>query len=270
MKEFFLTGRAIFYRMNDFRADRRSIVFIHGVTGSCSAWFEYEEFFKDKYNLLTLDLRGHGCSFKRKELDDYAVEQCAEDVSEILKQASFGQFIIVSHSFGTLVAIELLQVHGNRVEAAIFLSPAYNLQDAKSKSMVPILKLATAVFRVFPFSSAVRGRTDYSRFRNTGDWNLRRMFADIRNTSLRAHLFCLMQIYRYDQSNKWTLPVPVLVIHGLKDTLIPVEHARWLKAARPLVKLIILERGDHIIILNNAAEICRAISEFIFESLPKI
>src|ERR1700694_737838 len=120
MKEYFLAKRGISYRMGEFRPDRKSILFIHGVTGSCSAWFEYEKIFEDTYNLLTLDLRGHGCSIKRKQLNDYTVEKFADHISEILKQTSFDRFIIVSHSFGTLVAIELLQVHRNRVEAAIF------------------------------------------------------------------------------------------------------------------------------------------------------
>jgi pimeloyl-ACP methyl ester carboxylesterase len=265
MNEFFLDDCGISYRMNEFFVSKKSIVFIHGITGSCSAWFEYERVLQDKYNILTLDLRGHGMSRKYKYVEDYSIERCALDIVEVLKRTKFEKFSIVSHSFGTIIAVELLAILKGRVEAAIFLSPAYDIKSAKSRRLIPVLKLAAAIFRVLPFSSSSRGRTDYSKFRNTGDWNVLRMFADIQNTTLRTHLFCLIQIFQYDQKGKWDCLVPTLVFHGRKDHLIPIEHTLKLKMLNPSIKLILLERADHILILNNTVEISHAIFQFVSE-----
>jgi pimeloyl-ACP methyl ester carboxylesterase len=189
------------------------------------------------------------------------------EVVEVLRQTQLKRILLVGHSFGTLVAVELLKVLDEKIEAVIFLSPAYDIANAKSKRFMPLLNLAVSCFRVLPYSSFVRGRTDYTRYKDTGDWNLRRMFADIRNTTLRVHAFFLQQIYRYDQRDKWDNLIPTMVIHGTRDTLIPVDQALRLTAARPSIKLVLLENADHILILNNVVEVSRAIREFIGESL---
>jgi|SRR5579863_7334493 len=263
IREFFLEEWGISYRMNEFCADKKSIVFIHGVTGSCSAWFRYEEAFQDNFNLLTFDLRGHGKSRKYGCIEDYSVERCAEDIIRLLNHTNFENFSIVSHSFGTLIGVELLAKLGGRVDAAIFLCPAYGLNASGRRFLLPILDRLAAIFGMVRFSIAGRRRTDYSRFEDTGDWNIVRMFADIRNTTFHVHVFCLRQIYQYDQSDKWEFVVPTLVIHGRNDTLIPVEVAIRLQALKPSIKLIVLDGADHILILNQAKLICREILNFL-------
>ena len=63
MKEHFFEDR-IYYRTNEFKSDRLTLVFVHGVSGSSSAWLPYEKIFENKYNVLTYDIRGHGLSKK--------------------------------------------------------------------------------------------------------------------------------------------------------------------------------------------------------------
>ena len=68
MKEYYFDNDKIYYRTNEFKADRLILVFIHGVSGSSSSWWTYEKIFENKYNILTYDIRGHGKSKKISEL----------------------------------------------------------------------------------------------------------------------------------------------------------------------------------------------------------
>ena len=70
MQEYIFQPKKIYYRKNDFRPDCPTLVFIHGISGSSSAWLLYEKKFKDQYNILTFDLRGHGNSWKPKNLEE--------------------------------------------------------------------------------------------------------------------------------------------------------------------------------------------------------
>ena len=82
MKEFYFKENHIYYRMNDFKPDRKTLVFVHGMSGSSSAWIEYEEKFSKEYNVLTYDLRGHGKSHRYKKFNDYEIDKFTEDLYE--------------------------------------------------------------------------------------------------------------------------------------------------------------------------------------------
>ena len=72
MKELFFVEKGIYYRINDFKPDRATLVLIHGASGSSSAWWPYEKMFENKYNMLTYDIRGHGMS---KKYPNYGFEK---------------------------------------------------------------------------------------------------------------------------------------------------------------------------------------------------
>ena len=50
------------------------MVFVHGVSGSSSAWWPYEKIFENKYNILTFDIRGHGKLKKFPNYSDYKIK----------------------------------------------------------------------------------------------------------------------------------------------------------------------------------------------------
>lgn len=264
MNEFYFETRGISYRANRFDAARTTIVFVHGLTGSCSAWYDYENIFQETHNIVSVDIRGHGRSAKYKALEEYTVDKFADDISRLLCHLEIEQFILVAHSFGTLIALELASRPMSGVQALVLLSPAYDVQSIRSKISIPILRIAAALIRLYPFLAPIRGRTDYSKYKQTGDFNFWRGWADIRNTSLRVHVFCLLQIYLFDQASKWgRLSLPIMVVHGRKDRIIPVVQAERMKADLPDIQLTIRDQSDHILILNDVPDVAAAITSFL-------
>ena len=59
LTERYLDNR-VYYRHGEIKNERQTLVFIHGLLGSSSAWRPYEARFGTDYNLLFFDLRGHG------------------------------------------------------------------------------------------------------------------------------------------------------------------------------------------------------------------
>jgi len=84
MKEHVFPQNGIYYRINDFETTKQTIIFIHGLSGNSSAWEPYEQEFMDNYNILCIDLRGHGCSRKYSKEKDYAIELFINDIEELL------------------------------------------------------------------------------------------------------------------------------------------------------------------------------------------
>lgn len=267
MIEYIYAPKNIYYRMNEFKSNRPTLLFIHGISGSSSAWKLYEEKFVDKYNLVTFDLRGHGKSAKLPNLEDYAISKFAEDVFELVIYLKIESFILISHSFGVLIALEFMTKHMDMVEKVIFLSPncAPN-QITAAKIIRPLFKFV-GLLKFLPFNPTAKGHVDYNRFKNTGDWNIPRMIADVGNTSLRVYLFGSRQSYEVNyKAVVDKINVPALVMHGKKDSIFPV--AGGIKFAQKIKKskLILLDQADHILVLNYFPEISLAISDFVTDN----
>ncbi|MBU4216945.1 alpha/beta hydrolase [Candidatus Parcubacteria bacterium] len=250
--------------MNEFKSDRPTLFFVHGISGSSSAWKLYEEKFSNKFNILTFDLRGHGKSAKFPNLEDYAISKFAEDIFDLLSYLKIESFILVSHSFGVLVALEFMAQHMGMVEKVIFLSPNY------APNRIPIAKVIRPLFnlvgllKILPFNPSSGEHIDYNRFKNTGDWNIPRMVADVSNTSLRVYLFGSRQSYEVDyEAIVNQINQPTLIVHGKKDSIFPVAGAISMSQKIKKSKLILLDEADHILVLNNFPEVAGAIEAFV-------
>lgn len=264
MKEYFFADKKIFYKKNDFLKGRPTLVFVHGLSGSSAAWIKYENYFENKYNILTFDLRGHGKSYKPRHFEDYTFVAMAEDMHALLKFENISNFILVSHSYGVLVALEYLSQYQNNTIGSIFLSPNYNVNKRwLAKIIKPFLHL-TKLTNLLPFSERSRGHVDYNKYQNTGDWNLRRMIADIGITSPRVYFFCTRQSYNLNKEKFLSeINIPTLIIHGKQDTIFPYSNAVEMSQKIKKSELIILNNTDHIIVLNNFSEVSVAIEKFI-------
>ncbi|MEK7471570.1 MAG: alpha/beta hydrolase, partial [Patescibacteria group bacterium] len=225
MKEHIFDDR-IYYRTNDFKPDRLTLVLIHGASGSSSAWWPYEKIFENKYNLLTYDIRGHGMSKKYPNYEDYEVKNFVNDFKELLEHLKISKFILWSSSFGTLIARGYLKIHRNKVLALIFTSTEdYQENEFMLKIIRPFLALTTNIAKFIPFNTKPRGHVDYSKIKNW-DWSPQRNWADFHNTGLHAQFYTLRQSFNKEQEHELNqINVPTLVIHGEKDSLVPVKNA---------------------------------------------
>lgn len=266
MNEYFFLPRGIYYRTNEFKTGRPTIVFIHGLSGSSSAWVEYEKRFKEKYNILSLDLRGHGKSIKFRKYEDYEIRKFTEDLEELIATLHLEKFTLISHSFGTLPALDFLLAHQDKLKGAIFLSPTFFVRKRKlARAVEPFLSLVR-IFDSFPFSGKAGTHIDYSKYKNTGDWNIPRMIADVGNTSMRVYLYCTKQSYRFDREDVLhQIMIPVLAIYGRNDTVFPSKISDRMVKKIKNSKSIFIDNSDHIIVLNNVEEVSQAVAAFIEE-----
>ncbi len=273
MKESFFSENNIYYRINEFQSGRPTLIFIHGLSGSSSAWTEYEKKFEKEYNILCLDIRGHGKSAKLKNYNDYEIEKFSEDIFDLMKYLNIEKPVLISHSFGTFIALEFLVKYQGLLNSAVFLSPGFCVKNGVliKEIQKSLLWLFVKIFNLIPFFPKIGGHIDYSKYKNTGDWNIRRMFADIRNTSLRVFLYCLKQSYKFDRGNfLGKINIPVLIIHGKSDTIFSVKNSEIMAEKINNSELILLDGANHIIVLNNFSEVSQAVENFMEETNFKL
>ena len=255
----------IYYRTNEFKPDRLTLVFAHGVSGSSSAWWPYEKIFANKYNILTYDIRGHGLSKKYPHYEDYEIKNFVEDLRDLITYLKIEKFILISNSFAGLVHLEYLKKYRENIIANVFTSPGIYLdKEFSAKIFRPVSKIITNVLNFLPFNPKPRGHVDYSKHQNSADWDIKRNIADMKNTGLHAHFYTLRRTFlpgqKYDLEK---INVPTLIIHGEKDSMVPIKNAIKMSKEIKNAEFVSIPNTNHNSVHNGVKVMSEAIENFI-------
>lgn len=97
-------------------SSKKWICFIHGAGGNSSIWFNQVRFFKAYFNILLIDLRGHGKSAVSPEGTEYTFNIIIEDILKVLDENKIRKSHFVGISLGSILIQKMLQSHSDRVE----------------------------------------------------------------------------------------------------------------------------------------------------------
>lgn len=270
MGEYFLGSKKLYYRTNELQEGRPTIVFVHGLSGSSSAWVAYEQELKQIANVVSFDLRGHGKSEKLRAYEAYKINNIADDLYELVEYLNIDQCILVGHSLGCLVVLSFLQRYQDRVSKIVLLAPSAAPGSMLSaKLLSPFLAIGVFIAALLPFSGrTVGGHVDYTRYRDTGDWNISRMIADIGNTSLWVYLYATKQAYRVNfKEFLLEISIPALIIHGKRDTIFPMHHGLYMASKIPGAQFLSINDADHILALNKSTRIIQEIKRSVLKAI---
>lgn len=98
------------------------VTFVHGAGGSSTIWFKQLREYVKHYNVLLLDLRGHGASKgKIKDAFDskYTFENITKDVIEVLEHEKIEHSHFVGISLGTIIIRQIAEMRPNMVKSMI-------------------------------------------------------------------------------------------------------------------------------------------------------
>lgn len=116
---------------------KATVLFIHGIGNSGAAWKEVTRKLPDDIRIISIDLLGFGES-KRPSWAVYSVKTQARSVlATLLKLRITHPIIIVGHSLGALVAVEIAKRYPLLVHSLILCSPPFYKIDEEKRQLVP-------------------------------------------------------------------------------------------------------------------------------------
>lgn len=98
------------------------VTFVHGAGGSSSIWFRQIRAFKKEFNVLLLDLRGHGNSkpsLKESFNQDYTFDVITNDMIEVLNHLNIKKSHFIGISLGTILIRNLAEQKPELVESLV-------------------------------------------------------------------------------------------------------------------------------------------------------
>lgn len=123
------------------------VLFIHGLGGSTKTWKYQMDRFSKEYNLLLVDLDGHGNSSQEEAVSPYKPTSTARLIDKILVHENIEKVHIVSLSLGTLIALEYVRLYPEKVSSIVLAGGIVNL-DRFRKIVFRIARFTTAHFPV--------------------------------------------------------------------------------------------------------------------------
>src|SRR2546427_2365607 len=95
-----------------------ALVFIHGWCCNQTMWGEQMKAFAPKHRVIAVDLRGMGESDKPDQ--DYDIEGFGEDMPWLLNEIGLQRPVLIGHSMGGVITLNLLRRHPDIARAAVF------------------------------------------------------------------------------------------------------------------------------------------------------
>jgi pimeloyl-ACP methyl ester carboxylesterase len=112
-----------------------TIVFVHCWTCDHKFWQHQIEYFSKRYQVVWLDLAGHGQSGSTRS--DYTMEAFGEDVATVVNKVGVKRAVLVGHSMGGPVSIEAAKILGDKVIGIVGVDTFYTpFQFPKSEAEI--------------------------------------------------------------------------------------------------------------------------------------
>ena len=95
------------------------VTFIHGAGGSSSIWYKQIKYFMQYFNVLVIDLRGHGKSPKGNGTHNYTFKEITKEVVEVLDHLEIEKTHMVGISLGTIIIREIAEHCPGKVDKLV-------------------------------------------------------------------------------------------------------------------------------------------------------
>jgi pimeloyl-ACP methyl ester carboxylesterase len=256
------------------------LLLIHGMAGTLENWSAVIEPLAEHYTVLAPDLPGHGQS--APGAGDYSLGSLAAGLRDLLVALGHERATLVGHSLGGGIAMQFSYQFPEMMERLVLVSSGGLGPEAS-----PILRAAALPgAELFIAATAAVGSTVGSRHSrglktvglkfNADVVEIARGYASLTDRDRRnAFLSTLRGVVgingqRIHAGDRLYLGegIPILIIWGSRDPIIPVRHGETAHEAIAGSRLEVFDDVGHLPQLEAPARFCKVLERFIADTEP--
>ena len=237
------------YYLYPHKKSKEWVTFVHGAGGSSSIWFKQVRDFKKQFNVLILDLRGHGNS-KPKLKDSfnpkYTFDSITNDIVEVIEHLKINKSHFIGISLGTILIRNLAEQKPELVKSMIMGGAIIKLNFRSQvlmrignifKSVVPYMLL----YKLFAFIIMPKKNHKKSRllFVNEAKKLYQKEF--LRWFKLTSEINPLLRFFRAKD-----IKIPTLYVMGAEDHLF-LPSIKVIANKHINASLVIVENSGHVV-----------------------
>jgi pimeloyl-ACP methyl ester carboxylesterase len=255
----------LYYKTYEIEDNADWVMLVHGAGGSSSIWFKQLKAYRKKFNVLVVDLRGHG---KSKEMlqkyyeESYSFEMVAQDIIAVLDDAGIDKAHFVGVSMGTIIIRYIGELAPDRVQSMVMCGAIMRL-NVRSRFLV---RLGHTFKKVIPFmwlyklfAWIVMPRQRHSESRSLFIREAQKLAKKefIKWFNLTKNVNPLLRYFREQE-----LPIPTLYVMGSEDHLF-LPPVRNIVNSHPRSVLNVIERCGHVCNVEKPSDFNRLSLSFM-------
>ncbi|MGA9359370.1 MAG: alpha/beta fold hydrolase [Mycobacterium sp.] len=260
-----------------------AILLIHGIGDNSTTWNAIQAKLAQRFTVIAPDLLGHGQSDKPRA--DYSVAAYANGMRDLLSVLEIERVTVVGHSLGGGVGMQFAYQFPHLVERLILVGAGGVTKDvnvALRLASLPMGSEALALLRlplVLPAlqtAGKILGKALGTKGLGNDLANVLRILDDLPEPTassaftrtLRAVVDWRGQIVTMLDRCYLTQAIPVLIVWGTRDVVVPVQHAWMAHSAMPGSRLEIFEGSGHFPFHDDPARFIDVVQRFIDTTEP--
>ncbi|KZS61523.1 alpha/beta fold hydrolase [Mycobacterium ostraviense] len=260
-----------------------AILLVHGIGDNSTTWTGIHAKLAQRFTVIAPDLLGHGKSDKPRA--DYSVAAYANGMRDLLSVLDIERVTVIGHSLGGGVAMQFAYQFPQLVDRLILVGAGGVTKDVNvvfRLASLPMGAEALALLRLPMVRPTVQvvGRVLGVAIGSTALGrdlpNVLRILDDLPEPTassaftrtLRAVVDWRGQIVTMLDRCYLTQAIPVQIIWGSRDVVVPVRHARLAHAAMPGSHLEIFEGSGHFPFHDDPARFIDTVQRFIDSTEP--
>jgi pimeloyl-ACP methyl ester carboxylesterase len=241
---------ACWMNSNTWQENNRTLVFIHGSGGDHTNWVYQYSVLKNDFNILAVELPGHGQSEGKGE---QSVSLYVEWMRKILDAFGVKKPVLIGHSLGAAISLTFAIQHGGLLAGIVPVGGGVTMWvnqailDGLLKDPAPIIEMAAKL------SLAKQNREKFSPALSEG-------FSKANPVVMHGDFSACNQLNLTDDIGK--ISIPVLVLCGAEDKMTPPENSRYLADHIPGARLALIENAGHFAMMENPEAFNQALKDF--------
>jgi pimeloyl-ACP methyl ester carboxylesterase len=278
LRELTLHGHRIAYRQ---AGNGPVVVLIHGITSDSRTWRRVMPYLARRFTVIAPDLTGHGGSDKPK--GDYSLGAHASALRDLLAALGHDRASFVGHSLGGGIAMQLYYQFPERCERLVLVdsgglgrgvSMLLRAATLPGSELVLPLLAASRLLDAGRLAGGLLGRLGLRA--GTDIEEIARGHATLADAGARAAFVQTLRSVvepggqRVNAANRLYLAerMPLLVMWGEHDSLIPVAHAHETHELLPSSRLEVFPESGHFPQLDEPERFIDVLGAFIDSTEP--
>ncbi|HEY0828499.1 MAG TPA: alpha/beta hydrolase [Bacilli bacterium] len=245
----------------DDRGEGEPLILLHGFCGTSAYWERIVPELESKYRIITPDLRGHGQSSIPDEM--YSMDLIAEDIMGLMDVLELPKVSLFGHSLGGYAALAFAEKYPDRLErVALIHSTGFpDTEEAMAKRLKDIADINRE--GMYPYIEGLIPKLFAPEHLVTMPEQVEAAKQIGRTTTAKGAIHTLQGMRcRPDRREVLsTIEVPVLLVAGSEDQVIPAEKALIVEG--PQITRVKLEGMGHLSMIESPEELTIVIRNFL-------
>jgi pimeloyl-ACP methyl ester carboxylesterase len=239
------------------------LIFIHGLGSAGRDWEFQIPFFAKNYQLIVVDVRGHGQSQKTSE--KYSIELFANDIAKLIAHLKLTKVSLIGLSMGGMIAFELAVKHPDLIKSMVIVNsgPGFLNMNFRLRFKFFLRLMSLRLLSLEKVGAAVAA----GLFPKPKQQHLRELFLEryIQNDK-KSYIKSLQALSKWNVVDSLSkISCPTLVLAADNDYTSIASKQKYVDKM-PNAELVVIEDSHHALPVEKPEAFNTAVAKF-FETI---